>query len=103
MCTFHAATMCLADRKTQNYKNLDFFTIFMGFFWIFMSAGHVIPTCTLGDKLSLGYQTFKKIDQKILCLRLELEAEEVLTFLAKFQPLPIWEKKFLVFFRFFGV
>ena len=45
-----------------------------------MSARHVVPTCTLGAQLSLGYQTFIKIDQKILCLRLDLEAEEVLTF-----------------------
>ena len=65
----------------------------MGFFWIFMPARHVEPTCTLGDELSMGYQTFNKVDQKILCLRFELEAEESLTFFGQISALPNLRKK----------
>ena len=59
-----------------------------------MSARHVVPTCTLGDKLSLGYQTFNKIDQKILCLRLDLEAEVILTFFGQISATSNLRKNF---------
>lgn len=58
-----------------------------------MSARHVLPTCTLDDKLSLGYQAFNKIEQKILCLRLELDAEEIITFFGQISATSNLRKK----------
>ena len=69
-----------------------------------MSARYVVPTCSLGDKLSLGYHTFNKIDRKILCLRLDLEAEVILTFFGQISATSNLRKNiFLVYSRFFGV